>query len=431
MAQVISLKGFTALPVSVTLFQGQTKTGSSFFLNEQQIPEGVSLLREPDWTFAKYDEDLADELSDGSSSDLASASLSESRDSPDHPLEHADIELLDRFSDELEAHLRKNPEVQALWIELPEETDAFLLAQCFNPRGPMPIEGARLSQVVTAFDAVEFWTKFTSNPQLSEEESDDLEAWVSRIEFCDTLLVRNLKTLSRIQQVQLIRTLRLLQTRAELLDPEESLPPILMSRLSLPVYSADETLKSSGWRSALDQDGPYVFRARRPFHPGRLQRVLGRWPAGILRACGQLWLASRNQTAISLSLSGPSVLHLSPDGPWIATLPPEDQRMALEEHPDLGRFWDKTYGDRITEIAFIPDSKIDLEPFLSRLRDCLLTDLEMRSDWSKIPDPFPKEAVSKVSSQAVQGEPRPTEVPRPSRLWLVKPEPDLPPEAPI
>nr|BFF02205.1 GTP-binding protein [Streptoalloteichus tenebrarius] len=110
-----------------------------------------------------------------------------------------------------------------------------------------------------------------------------------------------------------------------------------------------------------------VYRARRPFHPERLDRALRReWPE-LLRSKGFLWIASRPDVAGLWSQAGPN-LTLEPAALWST--------------------WD---GQRGQEIAFIGLGLDPDEPY-RRLDPALLTDEELalgREGWRVLPDPLP------------------------------------------
>jgi G3E family GTPase len=133
-----------------------------------------------------------------------------------------------------------------------------------------------------------------------------------------------------------------------------------------------------------------VFRARRPFHPDRLDHALEDLTGEALRIRGQFWIASQPDTAVGWESAGGGTV-LGSLGYWLAALPaarwPETselRRMAA----DLD--WDPYYGDRRTVLAFV-GLHLDTEALAARLTDCLLTDDELADgfdSWASLPDPF-------------------------------------------
>ncbi|MFB6392855.1 GTP-binding protein [Polymorphospora sp. 2-325] len=133
-----------------------------------------------------------------------------------------------------------------------------------------------------------------------------------------------------------------------------------------------------------------VFRARRPFHPGRLKDRLERINAEAVRSRGHLWLASQPETVVAWDFAGGG-LGLGSLGRWLTVLPdahwnavPDQRRLAAALD------WDPYYGDRHQHLVFIG---LDLDPAeLHRtLAGCLLTDAELADGedvWRTYDDPF-------------------------------------------
>jgi G3E family GTPase len=97
-----------------------------------------------------------------------------------------------------------------------------------------------------------------------------------------------------------------------------------------------------------------IWRSRRPFHPERLYAALEPvLDAGIMRARGHLWLASRPLTLLSWESAG-ETLAIEPAGRWLHA------------------------ADAATELH-------------SALNEAVLTDPEMTAGehaWAQLPDPF-------------------------------------------
>ncbi|WP_025696443.1 GTP-binding protein, partial [Paenibacillus durus] len=73
---------------------------------------------------------------------------------------------------------------------------------------------------------------------------------------------------------------------------------------------------------------------------------------------------------------------------WLASLPQQQQLEVLESEPEIKEKWDEQWGDRMTEIVFI-GMDMDRADIEARLDRCLLTDEEMKQDWSKFNNPLP------------------------------------------
>lgn len=114
---------------------------------------------------------------------------------------------------------------------------------------------------------------------------------------------------------------------------------------------------------------------------------LEQWPEEVVRAKGFLWIATRNDVAITLSQAGPSI-QIGASGYWIAALPEEEKQLALAETPDWVETWDSQYGDRINELVFI-GIDMDKAKIIRSLDACLLSEVEIQADWSTFVDPLP------------------------------------------
>jgi G3E family GTPase len=100
-----------------------------------------------------------------------------------------------------------------------------------------------------------------------------------------------------------------------------------------------------------------------------------------------VWLAARGDLAATVSQAGPSI-QFGPAGYWLATLPEDQQQEVLETEPDVKAKWDEQWGDRLNEVVFIGVgmNRADIE---ARLDRCLLTEEEMKQDWSTFNNPLP------------------------------------------
>lgn len=263
----------------------------------------------------------------------------------------------------------------------------------------------RLDCMVTVVDAYTLWRNFSSGDQLLErsgtedtgEEPDIIDLLIDQIEFCDVLILNKCDRLQEAELEQLEGVLRTLQPRAKLVrsiygkvDAAEI--------LNTGRFDFEEASTSAGWMRELQKEehipeteeygiGSFVYRRRRPFHPGRLYRFLSDLPTEIVRSKGFLWLASRPDMAASIGQAGPSI-QFGPAGYWLATLPEQERQAYLQESPELLKNWDPEWGDRMNELVLI-GIKLDREAITGRLDKCLLTDQEMAGEWRKLRDPFP------------------------------------------
>ncbi len=155
-------------------------------------------------------------------------------------------------------------------------------------------------------------------------------------------------------------------------------------------FHPEKTFAAAAWKQALARDSNSshdCFRARRPFHPERFDNLVTGWPDSILRSFGSVWLAMPRDDAIVIDQFGPAGFFVRPDGRWLAGLPAREVRDLLHANPDLRDEWDPVWGDRMTELAFVAEAPLTND-WSRALEACLLTDLELRMDWSRFPNPF-------------------------------------------
>jgi G3E family GTPase len=262
----------------------------------------------------------------------------------------------------------------------------------------------RLDTMVTVVDANRFWHDFASGETLLDrkqavDETDTREVvdlLIDQIEFANVIILNKVDCISKEDADELEALLRKLNPEANIIRAtygKVALHHILNTRL----FDFEKASQSAGWMKELNEEhtpeteqygiSSFVYRRRRPFHPERLMHWLENWPVEIVRAKGFFWLASRNNMCGLLSQAGPSIM-LQGAGEWIAMYPPHEREQMLQEELELRAKWDETYGDRMTELVFI-GVDMDEKVISSSLDTCLLTDEEMKEDWSTFVDPLP------------------------------------------
>lgn len=263
---------------------------------------------------------------------------------------------------------------------------------------------ARLDTMVTVVDCSTFFEHYFSDQEV-EAEGDErclVDLLVDQIEFADVLIL-NKVDLAPEGDVEAIQDIcRKLNPRARMLQSQFSRVPlseVLGTGRFDPVWAEQtpqwtEELKSLKPESHIPETQEYgissfVYRARRPFHPGRLWQAVQEHMEGILRIKGFFWLASQSDKVGYWSQAGGS-LRLESKGQWWAELlepgasPPQDDAW-------LQSRWQEPWGDRRQELVIIG---LDLDPprVKAFLDDCLLTAEEMapgQEAWRQLPDPFP------------------------------------------
>ncbi|UFJ40981.1 GTP-binding protein [Brevibacillus humidisoli] len=275
----------------------------------------------------------------------------------------------------------------------------------------------RLDTMVTVVDAYRFWHDFSSGESLLDrneavDETDTREVvdlLIDQIEFCDLLILNKCDMVEEAELNRLEQVLRKLQPTAKIvrtshgnIDPKEILDTGL--------FDFEKASQLAGWIQELQKPehtpeteeygiSSFVYRRQIPFHPERFHKWLEEWPEEVVRTKGFLWLATRNDLALTISQAGPSI-QIGVAGYWVAALSDEEQRIMSAQYPDLTENWDPQFGDRVNEIVLI-GIELDRAELIRSLDACLLKEEEMRADWSTFPDPLPTSS-SVVETEILQ-----------------------------
>ncbi|ART77737.1 cobalamin biosynthesis protein CobW [Sutcliffiella horikoshii] len=265
-------------------------------------------------------------------------------------------------------------------------------------------EKCRLDAMITVVDGFRFYDDYQSGESLLDrkqgtDESDTREVsdlLIDQIEFADILLLNKTDLLEQEYIVELEALLKKLNPEAKIIQTVNSQVELDVI-LNTGLFDFEKASQAAGWIKELNEEhipeteeygiSSFVYRRRKPFHPERLKAWLDNWPGEIVRAKGFFWLASRNDMAGLISQAGASIM-IQGAGEWVASYNEEEKRQTLEEEPELLERWDETYGDRMTELVFI-GIEMEQKQIERSLDTCLLTEKEMKEDWSKLADPVP------------------------------------------
>ena len=274
---------------------------------------------------------------------------------------------------------------------------------------------ARLDTMVTVVDAINLTTDFASDDFIAERgeslgEEDErtlVNLLTDQLEFADVIVLSKVTDAgpARLQQArQIVKALnpdaKVIETDFGKVAPQEIFDTGL--------FDFDKAHEHPLWAKELygfanhvpetEEYGisSFVYHARAPFHPEKIEAALAGQLPGVIRAKGHFWIATRPDWAVEFSLAGASA-SVTPLGRWWASVPAD----RLPGHPDaqaeIARNWVEPWGDRRQEIIFIGVG-IDREAISARLNAALVDAWDFTPEaWARLPDPFPQWGQSRVA----------------------------------
>ncbi len=268
---------------------------------------------------------------------------------------------------------------------------------------------ARLDTLVTVVDAVNFPIELDRARSLREageslgeqDQRSVAELLVDQVEFADIIVLNKIDLVAEAERQRLEHALRQLNREAEIISASFGRVP-LDKILHTGRFSFERAAQAPGWLQALrgthkpeTQEygiSSFVYRARRPFHPQRLETVLEEGLRGgtLLRSKGYFWLATRHDSAGEWSQAG-GLLRLGKAGFWWDAVHRADWPKQAEHQEHILAQFEGRYGDRRQQLVFIGQG-LDQVRITAALDSALLTDVEMRRGpvaWQKFPDPLP------------------------------------------
>jgi G3E family GTPase len=269
---------------------------------------------------------------------------------------------------------------------------------------------ARLDTMVTVVDAVNLLKDYSSQDFLrdrgevagDEDERALVDLLVEQIEFADVVVLNKVGSASR-QQIDLARKIIVaLNAEAKIVETDFGRAP-LNAVLGTGLFDFETAQAHPLWYKELngfkdhvpetEEYGvrSFVYRARRPFQPARLQAFLDKpWP-GVIRSKGFFWLATRPHHVGEIAQAG-ALVRTTKRGMWWSAVPKE----RWPDHPDwlasMEPYFDPVWGDRRQEIVFIGLSDQMNEAAIRAELDAALVPGAERltpDAWRDLADPFP------------------------------------------
>jgi len=312
-------------------------------------------------------------------------------------------------------------------------------------------EVARLDTCVTLIDSADFYNNLGSMKAFddcgSEMEGTIAELMMDQVEFANIIILNKGDLVNETQKHDLMEKVALLNSNAKIIRTVQSkinVKEILNTKLYKDkdefwvssTKRADEASKAAELARKEGRHVPeactarfdiksFVYRARKPFHPGRMSEVVDRYfskpvfpseceheskltdeqkkkaeeefqelqkeasvkqerrnetMGEVLRSKGFFWLATSHDIIGGWQQAG-NVIRIEAQSPWLCTIPEIWEGTASEVHvlkdikKEDGEEWE--YKDRRQEIVFIGHG-MKADVIRQLLDDCLLTDEEMK-----------------------------------------------------
>lgn len=237
--------------------------------------------------------------------------------------------------------LAENGRFDYLLIESTGISEPLPVAATFDFRsedGESLADVARLDTMVTVVDAVNLLKDYASTDFLAQRgealENDNrtlVDLLVEQIEFADVIVLNKVDDASPAQREAARQIIRALNPEADLVEANHS--RVAFDRiLETGLFDFERAQQHPLWYKELygfadhvpeaEEYGVknFVYRARRPFDPAKLDKFIKEpWP-GVIRAKGHFWLATRPHWLGEISQAG-SITRTQGLGAWWASVP--------------------------------------------------------------------------------------------------------------
>ena len=244
-----------------------------------------------------------------------------------------------------------------------------------------------LDNIVAVVDCARMYDEFHGGRDLLAEDidEDDIEALlISQIEFCSTLVLNKVDTVTPEQLAELKAIVRSLQKDAVVVEATQGNVD-LREVLDTGRFDFMKAYISAAWIEAMEHpeehDDPevleydiqtFVYHRRQPFDQAAFQNfVENHWPDCVVRAKGVLW-SDLNPDMCYLFEQAGHQMRLTENGLFVDSAPEEEKRQILAETPEIMDQWDPEVGDRETKLCII-GRHMDKDAVAAKLDELLTT----------------------------------------------------------
>ncbi|SEF44010.1 GTP-binding protein [Bosea lathyri] len=268
---------------------------------------------------------------------------------------------------------------------------------------------ARLDTMVTVVDAINLLADYDSRDFLDDRgatagEGDQrtlVDLLVEQIEFADVVVINKATDVTAGEREKVRQVVRGLNADARIVEADHGRVQ-LDQLLNTGLFNEEKAQEHPLWHKELfgfrdhvpetEEYGirSFVYRARRPFHPRKLHDLLAIRLAGVIRAKGHFWLATRPHWVGEYSLAG-RITRTEGLGSWWAAVPKERWPRSEEFGSLMRKHWSQIWGDRRQELVFIGGAEMDEAAIRAALDACLTGSpaTGLTKSLLSLEDPFP------------------------------------------
>jgi len=271
---------------------------------------------------------------------------------------------------------------------------------------------------VTVVDAVNFMKEYRKGHRLCDrslgaEETDErsiTQLLVDQVECANLIVLNKMDLVKERNATHLEGLLRKLNPKAKIIHSSFGRVDVKLL-LNTRSFDMAEAEQMPGWYQELQGNhvpetleyniSSFVFRAQRPFHPRRLDKLLANGFDGVLRSKGVVWIAGIHESSFMWNQAG-DAMGIEDGGAWLHGS--EDPSNWPSDTPQEYR--SAPYGDRRQELVFI-GKNLKAAKVRKHLNQALVTDaeFEMGSEvWAKWSNPFRSAALSDKEKPAAKSE---------------------------
>ena len=225
-----------------------------------------------------------------------------------------------------------------------------------------------LDNIVAVVDCARMYDEFNGGRDLLADniDEDDIESLlIQQIEFCSTLILNKVDTVTPEQLAELKAIVRSLQKEAVIVEAEQGNVD-LKELLDTGRFDFMKAYNSAAWIEAMEHpeehDDPevleydiqtFVYHRRQPFDHQAFQKYVEyNWPDCVVRAKGCLWTTLNTDMCYMFEQAGHQ-MRLSENGLFVHSAPEEEKQQILAANPEILESWDPEVGDRETKLCII------------------------------------------------------------------------------